>query len=256
VVLPYDVAQLSVVTARCFGALAVLPGGDVLSVVPRLLLAVLLAAVMQQQHPDTGLTLGPAMLLRELGIGAALALPCRFAADIGEMLGELLDTARGQTVSSILDPMQGQAFSDLSAVLRTAFVAAVVHCGGLRAGCVALQRSYAVIPAANSVELTAHGVSEVLLGSLPRILLLGSEALMVTGVWLGAFVLIDVVAGLCARTCQGLSFATLSHLFKFLALMLMAAVVFDWSFETSFKAVAQAAGVDSALGQAAPSGMR
>jgi flagellar biosynthesis protein FliR len=209
------------------------------SAVPRLFLAVLLAAIIQPASTDIAFAVGPLLLLRELFVGVALALPCRFAAEVSEMLGELLDTARGQSVSSILDPINGQLFSDLSAVLRSAVIAGVVLCGGLRAGCLALRESYTVIPVFQRDNGAINGLSELLLETLPHILLLGSEVLLVTGVWLGAFMIIDLLAGLCARVCPGLSFATLSHSLKFLAVVFMAAVALEWSVESAITTAAR-----------------
>jgi flagellar biosynthesis protein FliR len=214
----YDVTSLVVVTTRCFGALVVLPCGEFTSLGPKLFLALVFAAAIQ---PPLGgeAALSVVTLVRELFVGLALGLPCRLAVEAVELLGEVLDAARGQTISSIVDPIHGQLFSDLSAVLRMACIAAALHSGGLLFGCLTLRRSYEAIPVSNTLA-----ASKIVVDALPRLVLLIGDVLLFTGVWLGGFLLVDLVAALCARVCPGLSFSTLSHLVKFLVLVAIAAV--------------------------------
>jgi type III secretory pathway component EscT len=209
-------------SARAFGFMLSLPLGDAVSTLPRLAVSVVLGYALSA---SSDIPQGASTLLAgvEFAIGYILGYPFRFVTDLADLMGELLDAARGQTLASIIDPLNGPASSDLAAVMRLAACALALYCGALVSGCHALHLSYDMVPAA----------------ALPNIELLSSRTLVVASsvvsalagsfiTFVGAFIGVDLVAALCSRVCSHLSFGTLSHLAKFLILVIIAVALLVW----------------------------
>lgn len=211
-------SQLVLASARTFGFMVSMPFGDAVSTLPRLLLSVILGAATTAQVADSS-EASLLFVVGELAVGYVLGYPFRFVIDLADLLGELLDAARGQTVASIVDPLNGPSASDLAAILRLAGCALALHSGALTSGCHALQVSYSVIPISTfaSLDLLSARVlssSFALVGSLASTFV----------IFVGSFIVIDGVAALCAKVCNGLSFSTVAHLGKLIACAVLALI--------------------------------
>jgi flagellar biosynthesis protein FliR len=203
---------------RCFGCIVSLPLGETLSLFPRFLLAVGLSVVL-----FTGDTasepLSPFTLITEFVIGFVLGAPLRFVSDISEMIGELIDTARGQMVSAVLDPLHGHGGSDLATVAKLSSVVVALTCGALEVVVSALARSAEFVPLGGS----AHSPS-LLLGFARSAVFLLSEGMMMCAVWVGAFLLIDLASGVLSRVMNGLTFIQAGAILKMLVALLLLVV--------------------------------
>ena len=203
------------VALRCFGCLVSLPLGEALSSFPRFLLAVGLSLLI---FPRDGVGVGLPLWspLTEFVIGFALGAPLRFVADVSEMVGELIDTARGQTISAVLDPLHGHGSSDMAVLAKNASVVVALMCGALEVVVGALARSIEEIPLGSP----AHDPS--LMRGLARSgAFLLTEGMRLCAVWLGAFLLIDVACAFLSRVVSGLAFTQTAALLKMFALFLL-----------------------------------
>lgn len=212
--LPNDLA-CAAVALRCFGCLVSLPLGDALSTLPRFLLAVGLSFVI---FPRGALVedISVISLVTEFVIGFILGAPLRFVADISEMVGELIDTARGQMIAAVLDPLQGHGSSDMAVLAKSASVVAALMCGGLEVVVRALAGSFVAIP----IGSPAHDASFLLGVARSGAFLLG-EGMRLCAVWVGAFLLIDIVCAFLSRVVSGLAFTQTAALLKMLVLFLL-----------------------------------
>ena len=211
---PCDLA-CAAVALRCFGCLVSLPFGDALSTLPRFLIAVGLSFVLV---PRGSLVedISPFSLVTEFVIGFVLGAPLRFVADISEMVGELIDTARGQMIAAVLDPLQGHGSSDMAVLAKSASVVVALMCGGLEVVVSALARSFVAIPIGSPV----HDASFLFGVARSGAFLLG-EGMRLCAVWVGAFLLIDIVCAFLSRVVSGLAFTQTAALLKMLALFLL-----------------------------------
>lgn len=203
-----ETMPLAAVACRSFGCVISLPLGDTLSPFSRLFLSLGLALVVMptlEVSPDVG-AVG---CLLEFVIGFLIGAPLRVVVDASEMVGELLDTARGQTISAVNDPLNGQGGSDVAVVAKVGATALALWGGGLDSVIVGLADSMNAIPvgALVSPERLADGV----LRSFTRIM---SIAVSVSAVWLGAYLLVDVGCGIASKLVQGLSFSQASGVVK------------------------------------------
>ncbi len=217
--LPTDSLVAAALALRCFGCVVSLPIGDALSLFPRFLLAVGFSLFMSPLV-SVSAELSPLSLVIEFVIGFVLGAPLRCVAEIAEMVGELIDTARGQTISAILDPLHGQGASDLASLAKSASVVVALTCGGLEAVVLALARSVQVIPLGSPVHDASllHGV----LRSGTFVLL---EGMRLCAVWVGAFLLIDIGCSIASRVMSGMTFTQTATLLKMLATFLLLLVV-------------------------------
>lgn len=204
---------------RCFGCVVSLPIGEALSLFPRFLLAIGVSLFMLPLV-SVSEELSPLSLVIEFVIGFVLGAPLRCVADIAEMVGELIDTARGQTISAILDPLHGQGASDLATVAKAASIFVALECGGLEAVVLALARSIQVIPLGSLVKepTLVHGV----LRSGTFVLL---EGMRLCAVWVGAFLLIDIGCSIASRVMSGMTFTQTATILKMLATFLLLLLV-------------------------------
>jgi flagellar biosynthesis protein FliR len=214
-----DFLVAAALALRCFGCVVSLPIGEALSLFPRFLLAIGVSLFMLPLVSVSG-EVSPLSLVIEFVIGFVLGAPLRCVADIAEMIGELIDTARGQTISAILDPLHGQGSSDLATLAKAASVVVAITCGGLEAVVLALARSIQVIPLGSLVSEPnlVHGV----LRSGTFALL---EGMRLCAVWVGAFLLIDIGCSISSRVMSGMTFTQTATLLKMLATFLLLLLV-------------------------------
>lgn len=203
------------VALRCFGCLVSLPLGEAITSFPRFLLAVGLSLII---FPSEGVGEGlpPWSLLTEFVIGFVLGAPLRFVADVSEMVGELIDTARGQTISAVLDPLHGHGSSDMAVLAKNASVVVALMCGALEVVVGALARSIEEIPLGSPAYAPSlmHGLARS--GTF-----LLTEGMRLCAVWLGAFLVIDVACAFLSRVVSGLAFTQTAALIKMLVLFLL-----------------------------------
>lgn len=210
----FDLSHVAV-ACRCFGCLVSLPLGEALSTFPRFLLAVGLSFVICPSIAGES-DISALSLLTEFVIGFVLGAPLRFVADISEMIGELLDTARGQTISAVLDPLQGHGGSDLATVAKLSSVVVALMCGALEVVVRALARSVEVVPLGSSAFEPS-----LLRGVARSVVFLLGEGMRVCAVWVGAFLLIDIICSVLSRVVSGLAFTQTAALLKMLVVLLL-----------------------------------
>lgn len=186
---------------RSFGFVVSLPLGEALSAFPRFLLAVGLAVAL---HPIAIISgeLSALSLVVEFAIGFVLGAPLRFVVDVSEMVGELIDTSRGQTISAVLDPLHGQGSSDLAVIAKNSVVVCALTFGALEVSLSALAQSVSVLPIGTFIhdESLVHGL-------LKASTFLLVEGMRICAVWVGAFLLIDLGCAIASRLVSGLSFS-------------------------------------------------
>lgn len=203
---------------RCFGCIVSLPLGDALSTFPRFFLAVCLSVMLLPHAPETW-EVTPFALFTEFVIGFVLGAPLRCVADVSEMVGELIDTARGQMVSAVLDPLHGQASSDMAIIAKNASVVVALMCGALEEVVSALARSVEVLPLG-----TSPGDPTLVSGLVRSGTFLLSEGMRLCGVWVGAFLLVDIACAMVSRVVTGLSFMQAAGMLKMFMLLLLLVV--------------------------------
>jgi flagellar biosynthesis protein FliR len=130
---------------RCFGFILSLPFGEALQSFPRFFLAAGLAAALYSAAVVSS-DVTPLSLIFNFAIGFMLGAPLRFVVDMSEMIGELIDTARGQTIASVIDPLHGQGGSNLAIISKSGAIACALSLGALEVSLGGLARSLQVIP--------------------------------------------------------------------------------------------------------------
>lgn len=212
----YDLTLIAAASARIFGVLVCLPISDAIQTLPRLFLSICFGAALSQQinQPPFFFWHTP---LTEFVVGFILAAPLRIFVEAAEMLGELLDTARGQTIGSVMDPLNGQQVSDMASLLRVGATVLVINLDGFDRAVDAVRSSYAAIPAS-----VFFANNETLLHSIANNgLNLVTSACSLSCVWLLAYLLSDISAAMLARVTQGLSFTNSSSIVKMVLTFLL-----------------------------------
>lgn len=209
---------LAAVMARAFGVMLSLPFGDSLQPLPRVFFAGVLACVMLDGLPQVP-SISPLTCLTEFVVGFLVGLPLRLVGDVADLCGELLDTARGQTVSAVIDPLNGQAPSDFAAVLRAAAVALALQLGALEVIACGLSESYTAVPL-GAPWLGAGCASGIFRWAL------GAVRASIGLCWpcFALFFAIDLVAAVAARMLKGVQFSGVASLSKFAAAAFLIAV--------------------------------
>ncbi len=203
-----DLGTVCATAARIFGVLVCLPIGDALQLLPRLLISLCFGiALSSPLNPQTVLQWHTP--LTEFMIGLILAAPIRMFADVAELLGELIDTARGQTIGSVLDPLNGQQVSDMAGILRVGATVLVILVGGFDRVIEEVSASYTYLP------LGQAAVPEGMLCSiLHKGVALVSSACALSSVWLLVYLLSDLAAALLSKVSPGLSFVSSASVVK------------------------------------------
>ncbi len=158
----------------------------------------------------------------EFAVGALLAAPLRLLSDSAELFGELVDTARGQTVSSVIDPLGGQGSSDLAAICRAASVGVAIHLGALEFTLRELAASYDLFPL-GAPWRGLEGAQDLLRWSISIV----SAVLGISGLWLAAFLMVDIVVAAAARLVRGLQFSLVASIAKGILTFALLAVLLE-----------------------------
>ena len=213
--LSVDIFAIAGITARTFGLLISLPTGDALQTLPRLFIAVCFAAalapslVMPEQF--SWYRLAPEFL-----IGLLIAAPIRFLAEAGEMFGEIIDTARGQTIGSVMDPLNGQQVSDMATLTKLAITVVAIQLGGFDLCVAALKQSYDFFPL-GGLQIGEQFLMSILHSGIGIV----GAALSFSSVWLLAYLITDLSAALFTKVCQGLCFSTTANVIKMILTFLL-----------------------------------
>jgi flagellar biosynthesis protein FliR len=203
------------VAARIFGVLVTLPIGDGLQLLPRLFIAICFALPLASSLPVVPFE-SLFGLLADFVIGVVVAVPSRVMAEVGAMFGEIVDTARGQTIGSVLDPLQGQQGSDLSTIVRLGVVVLVVWLAGIEGALGVVCQTFDVrLPAMVLLD------SEWLMRVIHCGFALAGAALELASIWLFGFLMVDLGCALMAKVAFGLSFSSLGQLLKLLVAFIL-----------------------------------
>lgn len=132
------------------------------------------------------------------------------------MFGELLDTARGQTIGSVVDPLNGQQNSDMASIARLGVVALALHMGALELMMETLKRSYILFPLGG--ELLAE---DLLLDTVRRGFALIGVAIGFSTIWLVAYLMIDLVCAMFSKMVQGMYFTSTAGVAKLVITMFL-----------------------------------
>lgn len=219
-----DCLPLVAIAARIFGLFVGLPLGESLQTLPRLFIAALWGAALVPEASWLE-PISPARCGIEFLIGLLVAMPLRFLIESGAMFGELLDTARGQTISSITDPLNGQQVSDLTTVVRVGVTTFAVMLGAFEHLVSVVRGSYVMIPyGSNSLDAPA------LMGIMRGGVQVMEASVLLSSTWLVGYLLCDLVCALFSKAFQGMSFSTTGALMKLvLTVMLLINLLRDTS---------------------------
>lgn len=211
----FDVLAIAGITARTFGMLLSLPTGEGLQTLPRLFIAVCFAAALAPLVPaQNGFAIYHVGL--EFLIGLLIAVPLRFMAEAAAMFGELIDTARGQTIGSVVDPLNGQQGSDMATLTRLAMITLAIQLGAFERCVEAIAASYDALP------IGAALLYEDLLSSILRQgVAIVTVALSFSSTWLVAYLVTDIAAGVMAKVSQGLQFTSTATVVKMIVTFIL-----------------------------------
>ena len=211
----YDFAPLIGISLRSFGCMLALPLGESLATIPRFFLSIGLACLIWQRGVPSG-DLGVVGFIFEFMVGFLIGAPLRAIVDVSEMVGELIDTARGQTIAGVNDPLSGQGASDLAVIAKVGATVVALWFGALELTMSALSQSFSTVPlgALSLTEGLAAGVFRSLAHSV-------GAGLQVAAVWLSAFLLVDVGCAVSSRMTTGLSFSQVAGVVKMVVTFLI-----------------------------------
>ena len=236
------VMLIAVVSARCFGVFVSLPWGEALQIIPRLFLSIGLGALLSGDLPS-GAQLSVVSCLWEFGLGVLLGAPLRFLVDCAEMFGELIDTARGQTISAVVDPLSGQGASDLANVSKAAAALLTVQLGGLEFAVDGIARSFELLPC-GTPWLGAVEAESFVRWALAVL----AAVFQISSVWFGAYIVTDIVTALAARLVKGIQCTVIGSLMKLVFTCILGGVLLGLARDMSPDALQRL------LGEAFPKG--
>jgi flagellar biosynthetic protein FliR len=203
-----ELFNLSVISARIFGLFVGLPLGDALQAVPRLFISILFAFALGTSAKVSECS-SLLVLIPEFVAGLIIAAPVRFLTESAEMFGELLDTARGQTIGSIVDPLNQQQSSDMATFSRLVVLNVAIQLGLFDRAICAVLESYEVLPAgtlfSSDIDLFSLAIGSVSVVAI---------ALRFSAVWLVAYLITDITSALLAKVSHGLNFTSLATVLK------------------------------------------
>jgi flagellar biosynthesis protein FliR len=188
-----------------------IPFGETLANVPRAIVAVgITCALLNLVEPGAVSVL---ILPIEFVLGYAVTAPIRIAIDASQMFGELLDTARGQTIGSVVDPLGTGAPSDLAGVARMAALVWTLQIGGLEAIVRILSEWLAVYPPGGGAPGLAHTLVALEVRALATV---AGGALRLSLVWCTGYLMIEILCAFCGQVMGRVSCGTLGQLLKML----------------------------------------
>jgi type III secretion protein T len=235
---------ISALALRSFGFILSLPLGELLGTLPRFCLAAGMGLALRPLVIGTA-EINGATLVFEFVIGFILGTPLRLISDVSEMVGELLDTARGQTVSAVLDPLHGQGVSDLATIARSASIAFALLGGALDISVKSLADSVRHVPP-GMWSLSPHLPVEILNAGGNLVM----SGLRIGAVWFVAFLMIEILCAMASRLVTGLSFSQMSYLLKSIVTFFLIAILLAQGGVNSIADIVRATSPRSSLGTA------
>lgn len=183
-------------------------GGPTLSAAVRTVVALAVAAAVLPtafREPLEGIDAGVfvVLMLKEAVVGASLGLLAAVAFHTLSMAGQLIDQARGATMSQLQSPQTGEEQSPLASLHLQLGVVLFLLMGGHRAFLAALAGSYEVIPLAE-LPLSPSGLREMALLSSRLVGAAIAAALMLAAPAVAAIMMSDLALGLVGRTAPQL----------------------------------------------------
>lgn len=223
--LPHSSILLSLFV-RVFVVVATLPLGGSVKFLPRVLLAVGLTIGLIPCLPHPIAVVPPSwtsQIVTEIALGLLISLPIRLFVEGAHTLGELIDTARGQTMGAVQDPLNGPGGSDLAAVFKLSALTATLYFGGMQLLVEALSKSVSGFPPGSDshlFDLFPYGVpTKLLLAPL-------SATCSLAVVWILPFIAVDIFAAIAHRMCQALTFSQFCLLLKGVVTFALLALLF------------------------------
>lgn len=143
-----------------------------------------------------------ALLVKEIGVGLAIGFAMALVFHSAEAAGDLIDTARGQSMSELLDPATGEPASPMGALYGLLAVAIFMVSGGHLVALEAILASFEAVPVAG-FPAVAPGALGLALLTLTAHLLVVAAAL--AGPALIALLLADSALGLVTRAAPQLN---------------------------------------------------
>jgi flagellar biosynthesis protein FliR len=237
---------LVAIAARIFGLFVGLPLGDSLQILPRLFIAAVWGAALVPEYSWFE-PISPVRLGLEFLIGILTSMPLRFLIESAAMFGEILDMARGQTIASITDPLNGQQVSDLTTIARVGVTTFAVILGAFEHIVSVVRSSYVMLPYGTSL-LNPPALAGIMQGGIQVM----QASLLLSSTWLVGYLLCDLVCALLSKVLQGLSFSTMGALMKLiLTVMLLINLLRDtsgWGHVLSAAVFAEPFGAENNLG--------
>lgn len=212
---------------RACGMMAVLPfGGDSFAQILRVSLAAGIALIYGP-YVTSYEGAGVVALIAEFILGVIIALPTAITVSLAEMMGELLDNGRGQSLARLYDPNSGQDSHSVLSVLGKWWVWGVIlSLGALEANLVALISSFNFIP---SRGFNINNFSEIGLNLLTIVSTMLVNFLLAFMPFAILFLVIDLAFGFFSRLVSNLSTSGESFMVKTIAtsIIILALQSFD-----------------------------
>ena len=215
--------------ARVVAAVALHPifGGRALPRMTTALVAAAIATALASMEPAAGREAAlaggwfAALLLRELGLGAAIGLLGQAVFGAIEAAGRFVDDARGASAAQLYAP-QTASFSSPLAVLELQTSLAVFWLIGAHSGVLAgLAASFRALPAGSSPALDESSALELVLGLSGE---LARAAMALAGPAAATCLVVDVIFGLVNRSAPLTNVFFLSLPIKLAAAVLVTAL--------------------------------
>jgi type III secretory pathway component EscT len=220
-----ELARFAEVFARTLGVVALLPFNDAMRWFPKLFVAVALA-LFASPHAHGHPTGTAVVLLTQFGVGVLLGAPLKLIGEASSMFGELIDTARGQTIGSIVDPIGEHAGSDLASLGRISATVLALSAGALELLVLALSESFRAIPIG---AFEPRSIQDLARGALVASEGVIKGALVASVVWTMAFFVVDLACAFAARLVSGLSFTVFGAMAKLLVTGILLVVLLEAS---------------------------
>lgn len=185
---------------RCFGLMAVIPFGEGVSLVKKLMIAAVLTILFASQvTPGQVTSIGTEVLL-----GMLIGIPAAIAVGAVEMWGDMSDNLRGQNQGSMNDPLFGTT-SLLGGLLRHYSFALLLVAGLLNILLGGLHSSLAAFPV-GSIKFAAIADSgALLLSALSKMLDATIVALVPVAV---ACVIVEILSGVFGKILPKISLSS------------------------------------------------
>ncbi len=171
--------------------------------------------------------------LREVLIGALVSLPCACIVTLAGMWGDLFDTARGQNISTLYDPLHETQEPVMAVLVKQLCWVQILCCGLLEQLVVQYQKSFVILGVGANMAATELG------GQIVTLLARGTTQMLQLFLPFAAlFLLVEIGVGFIGRALPSLSLSSeglqlKSYLGFALLLLVYQAGAFGWLFEIS-----------------------